>query len=98
MEKLTFGQLVEKMYQHNETPNAKPIQAVIVFKSSNWPGKDYSLEARSYAVSSENKYFNADMIGNSLYGSALDGSDPCVRLDWYMNDSKPWAVDYCYIK
>lgn len=97
MEKLTFDQLVEKMYQHNETPNAKPIQAVIVFKSSNWPDKDYSLEARSYAVSSENKYFK-DCIGNSLYGSALDGSDPCVRLDWYMNDSRPWAVDYCYIK
>ena len=97
MEKLTFGQLVEKMYQHNETPNAEPIQAVIVFKSSSWPGKDYSLESRSYAVSSENKYFK-DCIGNSLYGSALDGSDPGVRLDWYMNDSKPWAVDYCYIK
>lgn len=42
------------------------------------------------------------MGGYSIYGSALDGSDPCVRLECYMQDEKGgtdgWKIERCYMK
>ena len=67
----------------------------MVFKAENWPDKDYSEESRSYAFSSDNKYFVPGMGGNSIYASSLDGTDSGVRLDWYLGE---WKIDYCYIK
>lgn len=68
-------------------------EAVIVFTKESF-NKEYSEEARSYAVSSDNKYFNGNMNGSSLYGYCLDGTDDDVRLDRYLGN---WIVEYCYI-
>lgn len=42
------------------------------------------------------------MGGYSIYGSAIDGSDPCVRLEAYMKAERGgengWEVDYCYLE
>lgn len=77
-------------------------KAVIVFKQESFD-KEYSLESRSYAISSGESYFQSDKISNSLYGDCLDGSENGVRLDLYIhsmpedNVEKPWIIDYCYI-
>lgn len=77
-------------------------KAVVVFKQESFD-KEYSLESRSYAISSGENYFRSDKISNSLYGDCLDGSENGVRLDLYIhsmpedNVGKPWIVDYCYI-
>lgn len=98
MEKLTKAQLFKAFYQFNQEHgdaitqfSENSITGVIVFKASNW-AKDYSLESRSYRVSSANKGF-ISCAGSSIYGSNLDGTDKLVRLDWYN-----WDVDYCYLE
>ena len=69
-------------------------EAVIVFTEDSF-SKPYTLEERSYKINREwGKYFKSGMIGNSLYGDCLAGTDKGVRLDWYLGD---WKVDYCYI-
>lgn len=65
---------------------------VIVFTEDSFKNK-YPLESRSYAFSTDNKWFMPYMIGKSLYGNCLDGKDGGVRLDWYFGE---WHIDYCY--
>lgn len=106
MKKLTYPELRSILYGHNEQMkigvkgiDKKPIYGVIVFKSENWPDKDYSIESRSYRVSSDNKAFIPGMGGYSIFASALDGSDPYVRLERYMEyEYGDWKVDYCYLE
>lgn len=61
----------------------------------------YSERSRTYAVSSGNKAFQPNMGGYSVYGSCLDGTDPCVRLEQYMaverGGEKGWSVERCYM-
>lgn len=89
---MTKKQLYEAFERHNlEKGLNNPIYGVVVFKESNFD-KEYPLESRSYIVSSSNKAFIDGMLGNSIFGTSLDGSDPFVRLDQY-----EWEVDYCYL-
>lgn len=73
----------------------------IVFSQDSFT-EPYPLEARTYAVSSQNKVFQENMGGYSIYGSSLDGSDICVRLEGYMADEhggkNGWKIERCYIK
>lgn len=62
-----------------------------MYKQENWE-KPYTEEQRSYEVISSNKYFMPNMLGSSIFGNCLDGTDQGVRLDWYN-----WEVDYCYL-
>lgn len=97
MEKLTKAQLFEAFYKFNQEHqeaiqfSETSITGVIVFKASNWE-QPFSLESRSYRVSSANKKF-LPCAGSSIFASNLDGTDLCVRLDWYN-----WEVDYCYLE
>ena len=97
--KITYKELKEIFTNINK--NKEPDKyGVIVFTEDSFT-KPYSLESRSYKVSSDNKVFKPDALGYSLYGSALDGSDDGVRLESYMKEeqggSNGWKVDYCYI-
>ena len=97
--KITYKELKEIFTNINK--NKEPDKyGVIVFTEDSFT-KPYSLESRSYKVSSDNKVFKPDALGYSLYGSALDGSDDEVRLESYMKEehggSDGWKVDYCYI-
>ena len=100
MKKLTWNELLQTISEHNKANDVKSqfedehvLNCVVVFKSENWPDRDYSLESRSYAFRSDNKYFIPEMCGRSIYADSLDGSDRNVRLDYYLS----WDVDYCYI-
>ena len=61
--------------------------------------KPYSVEERTYIVSSNNKAFQPGMGGYSIYGSSLDGSDVCCRLDGYMANEhggeNGWKIERC---
>lgn len=65
------------------------------------PVKPYAEDARTYGVSSNNKAFQEGMGGYSIYGSSLDGTDPCVRLERYMAVEKGgkdgWKIERCYM-
>lgn len=101
--KMTYKELKNYFTEYNKKPGwvNNPIKGVIVFKEDNWPDNNYSLESRSYIVSSDNKAFIASMGGYSIYGSSLDGNDKGVRLEQYMEDEYAgkggWKVDYCYL-
>ena len=73
----------------------------IVFSSDSFE-KSYSEEARTYVVSSDNKAFQPNMGGYSIYASSLDGSDPMIRLERYMAAEKGgkdgWKIERCYMK
>lgn len=97
--KLTWDELRDLLLQYNDIHNQagylgymKPLEAVIVFSSNNWPDENYSLEARSYRCSSDNKAFRRSMSGYSCYAASLDGSDPRVDITKY-----DWEVEYCYL-
>lgn len=100
MEKITYSELTKRFYSHEATRPTEHLTAHIVFTEDSFT-KKYPLESRTYVVSSDNKAFIPGMGGYSIYGSALDGSDPCVRLERYMAAERGgkdgWKVDYCYI-
>lgn len=97
MNSITF----EEMYllfceAERETP-PRHMSGAIVFTVDSFD-KYYPLKSRTYLLSSNNKYFQPSKLGRSIFASCEDGSDPCIRLDWYMfsaNDN--WKIDYCYI-
>lgn len=86
---MTFHDLKRELEQANRDGVER--QGVIVYSQSNWE-QEFSLESRSYVVSSNNRRFQEGKIANSMFGSSLDGSDMGVRLDLYN-----WEIDYCYM-
>lgn len=85
MEKLDFYNL--PTYDQN---NIK--YYVVVFTEESFKNI-YSVESRSYAFSTDNKWFKPFMLGSSLFSYCLDGKDRGVRIDWYLGE---WKIDYCY--
>lgn len=79
----------------------KHISGYIVFSQDSFP-EPYPESARTYAVSSDNKAFQPNMGGYSIYASAIDGSDPMVRLENYMAAEKGgkdgWKIERCYMR
>ena len=98
MKKITFDEVV-KLFNEIYEKKLEHKQAVIVFTEDSFD-KPYSLEQRSYEISSNAKVFNPNAIGFSLYGDCLDGVDMGIRLEWYMDyysNKEGWKVDYCYL-
>lgn len=77
------------------------VTGYIVFSQDSYT-KPYSLESRTYVVSSDNKAFQPNMGGYSIFAEALDGTDRGVRLEQYMADEfggkDGWKVERCYMK
>lgn len=101
MEKSTYKELAKAFREHERThSDGSHLNGAIVFTEDSF-NRPYSLEARTYLVSSNNKAFIPGMGGYSIYASAADGSDPMVRLEGYMAEehggAKGWKVDYCYL-
>ena len=72
------------------------VTGYIVFTTDSFC-REYSEESRTYIVSSDNKAYQPEMGGYSIYGSCLDGTDQCLRLEGYMRGENAWKVEYCYI-
>lgn len=72
----------------------------IVFTSDSFE-LPYDERSRTYGLSSNNKAFQPNMGGYSIYGYCLDGTDPCVRLERYMaaedGGKKGWKIERCYV-
>lgn len=101
MKKITYNEMANIFRAHEKGNNGEThLTGYIVFTEDSFT-KPYSLEARTYAVSSYNKAYRPNMGGYSIYGSAIDGTDPMVRLEAYMAAEKGgkdgWKVDYCYL-
>ena len=87
---------MEKQFCEAEKQGGEHATGYIVFSQENFE-EPYTEEQRTYQVSSNNKAFQEGMGGYSIYGSCIDGSDPCVRLDGYMRGENPWKIEKCYM-
>ena len=101
LKKFSYSELTTLFRDHERNAtDGTHLSACIVFTEDSFT-EPYSLESRTYAVSSNNKAFQPNMGGYSIYGSAIDGSDPMIRLERYMAAEKGgndgWKVDYCYL-
>lgn len=101
MKTISYKELKTAFRQHEAKESGRHLTGYIVFTEDSYT-KPYSLESRTYRVSSDNKAFLPNMGGYSIFGSAIDGSDPLVRLERYMREehggADGWKVDYCYIE
>lgn len=87
-----YFRIAERTNQH--------LTGYIVFSPASFE-KEYSLESRTYVVSSDNKAYRPNMGGYSIFATSLDGSDPCVRLEQYMasehGGKDGWQIERCYM-
>ena len=80
---LTYQELCQSFRAlERSTPDIHAL-GYIVFTEDSF-SEPYSLESRTYAISSNNKAFQANCGGYSIFGGNLDGTDPLIRLDAYM--------------
>lgn len=98
---VTYGELVSYFKAVENAKSGKHLRGFIVFTEDSFTAP-YDERARTYAVSSDNKAFQPGMGGYSIYGSSLDGTDPCVRLEQYMTVERGgkngWKIERCYVK
>ena len=92
---LTYSELADR-FRNAESEGKKHLTGYIVFSQESF-NKPYDEKSRTYAVSSDNKAFKAGLGGYSIFGSCLDGTDPCVRLDGYMFGENAWKIEKCYM-
>lgn len=96
---MTYGELCKSFREAEDC--GQHMLGYIVFTEDSFD-RPYSERSRTYAVSSNNKAFQSGMGGYSIYGSCLDGTDPCVRLEGYMASEKGgengWKIERCYTK
>lgn len=95
---LSYNELKE-LFRSAES-NGKHMTGYVVFTEDSF-NKPFSEKSRTYAVSSDNKAFRPGMGGYSIFASAVDGSDPCVRLDGLMaaehGGTDGWKIERCYV-
>lgn len=100
MEKITYAELAKKFRDHERDNPKSHLTAHIVFTEDSFD-RVFSLESRTYIVSSDNKAYRPNMGGYSIFGSSVDGTDIGVRLEAYMAAERGgkdgWRVDYCYL-
>ena len=98
---ITYSELISYFKAVEQSKTGKHLNGYIVFTEDSFTAP-YEERARTYAVSSNNKAFQPGMGGYSIYGSALDGTDPCVRLEQYMaverGGKNGWKIERCYVK
>ena len=98
-ERVPFHELIEVAAMKVEQDTGAMLDS---FHSYIHPKASRKLESRTYRVSSDSKAYRPNMGGYSIFGWALDGSDPGVRLEAYMAAEKGgpsgWKVDYCYME
>lgn len=99
---MTYPLMASIFRAWEKTNPTKHLTGYIVFSECSFQDKNTSLAARTYKVSSFNKAYRPNMLnGRTIYGSALDGSDPNARLDTQMiaehGGKTGWRVDYCLL-
>ena len=95
-EEMSYSELCSRFREAER--NGQHLTGRITFTEDSFL-EPYTEEARTYVVSSQNKAFMPNMGGYSIYASALDGSDPLVRLEQYMavehGGENGWKIERC---
>lgn len=98
---MSYGELVSKFREAERKSDGKHLTGYVVISEESF-NEPYPVESRTYEISSDNKAFQPNMGGYSIYASAIDGSDPMVRLERYLAAEKGgadgWKIERCYLK
>lgn len=99
---MNYKQLKELFSKHEYEYPKTHLTAYITFSSFGPQNKkEYSWESRTFLVSSDNKAFQPDKGGYSIFGRCLDGSDQSVRLEQHMKEEHGgkdgWIVEDCCV-
>lgn len=99
---MNYKQLKEEFIKYESKHPVTHLTAYITFASFGPKNKtEYSWSSRTYRISSDNKAFQPNMGGYSIFGSCLDGTDPGIRLEKYMAEEQGgkdgWIVEDCCI-
>lgn len=99
---MTYQELANLLREHEHSGPKTHLTAYITFSSFGPDNeKAYPWEGRTYVISSNNKAFQPNKSGYSIFGSCLDGSDPYIRLDKYMQaehgGEDGWIVEDCCV-
>ena len=99
---MDYKQLKELLFQHECKYPDTHLTAYITFASFGPDNKtEYPWNSRTYLVSSDNKAFQPNKGGYSIFGRCLDGTDQGVRLEQYIKEEyggkDGWVVEDCGI-
>ncbi len=98
---MSYNEMVARFRNKERQKDKKHLTGYVVITEDSFE-ESYPVESRTYAVSSNNKAFQPNMGGYSIYASAIDGSDPMVRLERYLAVEKGgadgWKIERCYMK
>lgn len=98
---MSYGDLVARFREAERRENGEHLTGYVVIAEDSFL-EPYPEESRTYEISSNNKAFQPGMGGYSIYASAIDGSDPMVRLERYIAAEKGgedgWKIERCYMK
>lgn len=99
---MDYKQLKKLLFQYECEYPKTHLTAYITFSSFGPDNKqEYSWNSRTYLISSDNKAFQPNKGGYSIFGSCLDGTDQCMRLEQYIQEEyggrDDWAVEDCGI-
>ena len=97
---MSYEQMKER-FRQIEQVGEQHLTGYLVFSQESFQ-EPYSEQSRNYKISSTNKAFTSKTGAKSIFGSCLDGTDPCLRLDRYMADEEGgedgWKIERCYVK
>lgn len=99
---MDYKELKRLFCEHESGHPGFHLTAYITFSSFGPAGtREFSWEGRTYSVSSNNKAFQPNMGGCSIFGSSLDGANCCIRLERYMAEEhggkNGWVVEDCCV-
>ena len=99
---MKYEELKKLFAEHEGSHPEYHLTAYITFSSFGPENhNDYDWESRTYSISSDNKAFQPNMGGYSIFGSCLDGIDCCLRLERLMAEEHGgkdgWVVDECCV-
>ena len=101
IEDMSYGELALRFREAERNGSGQHLTGYVVFTEDSFT-EPYSELSRTYQISSNNKAFQPNMGGYSIYASCLDGTDPLVRLERYMAAEKGgrdgWIIERCYMK
>lgn len=97
---MDYSELKALFCKHERENPSTHLTAYITFSFFGQENtKDYPWISRTYVVSSNNKAFQPNMGGYSIFGSCLDGTDQHIRLENFMREERGaqngWVVEEC---
>lgn len=82
---MEYKELERIFAAHEATQPKHHLDGYITFSNlGSHEDPNYTMYDRTYIVSSDNKAYKPNRLGFSIFGSCLNGHDPCVRLESYM--------------